>query len=151
MADNENRLAWALIDEMVIRLGMGVPSPPEQQLLAALVRKVFGPRGYMPIKIPAEESPSSGWAKVCAALGMTEDCGADHIVERILGIRQEMREANEILAAYCPECDPSRSSLASTVGLLVSDVLNPRNVVVHPSEPDGTIRYTMDLLNEDPS
>lgn len=62
---------------------------------------------------------------ICDALGMVPEASVESIVRAIAQLRNENDAANNALAKWCPECDPGRSSLASTVGLLIHDVLEP--------------------------
>lgn len=61
---------------------------------------------------------------IAEALRLAPGASVETIVERIRALQEDIWEAKCILASYCPECDPTRISLLSTVHLLESDVLS---------------------------
>lgn len=64
-------------------------------------------------------------SKIAGALRLQSDASPESCVAMVEHLHDTIGTANETLAAWCPEVDPSRSSLSSTVAMLVADVLKP--------------------------
>ncbi len=62
---------------------------------------------------------------LCEQLGLLTVTSSSGVRAAIKGMRKDIDDARERLAAWCPECDPGKTSLRGVVVLLEADVLKP--------------------------
>jgi len=103
---------------------------------------------------PATPDPRTEHEQICEALHLVPEATTEMILESIRNTRREVRDAIEKLAPYCPECEPSRTSLSGVVSLLIGDVLEPGLKAVRTErgenwKPKGTLHLVGELEEND--
>ncbi len=111
--------------------------PPPGSIVELMAKRILALESQHAASIARIEELERERTSITNVVGLVPGASVESIRSSINRLRHEIGDAKETLAAYCPEMDPTRCSLAGVVASLMGDVLDPSEVRIATLESEA--------------